>query len=57
MGVGIPGGMTEPEEPRVNPDPPQPPGTPEVPDLDVDVTEFISEEDQPESPGPGTEPS
>lgn len=55
--MGIPGGMTEPEQPRVNPDPPQPPGTPEVPDMDVDVSEFISEEERPESPGPGTEPS
>jgi hypothetical protein len=52
--------MTEPaDEPR-NPDPPQPPGTPDPPDLDVDVEQFMTDQEraaEPDTDGQQVEPS
>ncbi|WP_186762712.1 hypothetical protein [Lentzea tibetensis] len=39
--------MTEREEPRINPDPPYSPGTPEPPNLDVDVEQFMDDRERP----------
>jgi hypothetical protein len=48
--------MTEPGEERLNPDPPQPPGTPDPPDLDVDVEQFMTDEERAAEPEPDDEP-
>ncbi|MEU5694984.1 hypothetical protein [Actinosynnema sp. NPDC020468] len=37
--------MTEPAHP-LNPDPPYAPGTPEPPDLDVDPSRFLGEDER-----------
>jgi hypothetical protein len=38
--------MTERDERRISPDAPEPPDTPEPPDLDVDVTQFLDEDER-----------
>ncbi|MBP2335236.1 hypothetical protein JOF41_001414 [Saccharothrix coeruleofusca] len=51
--------MSESAEPRINPDPPYAPGTPQPPDLDVDVEQFLDEDERRrhESEEPGEEPT
>jgi hypothetical protein len=39
--------MADKDEKRVNPDPPRAPGTPELPDLDVDPTQFLHGQPRP----------
>jgi hypothetical protein len=39
--------MTEREHERLDPDPPHSPGTPEPPDLDVDVSRFDDDRERP----------
>jgi hypothetical protein len=39
--------MADKDEKRVNPDPPRAPGTPELPDLDVDPTQFVDGQPRP----------
>jgi hypothetical protein len=59
--AGTPSGMSEERQP-MTPDPPLPPGTPQPPDLDIDVDRILGEpevpEDQDVNPAAGaTEPS
>lgn len=40
--------MTERDEQRLTPDAPYSPGTPEPPDLDVDVSQFADDQERPQ---------